>query len=195
MSPPHVFSGSPEELKSERRGRILPVDVFERRILEGLRRKTLAVDYGAGAGHFTLPLARHFRRVVAVDMNVRMVEELRRELESLGLANVEVILSSSPPELEERADFVLLSSVLHEVDDPAALISWASGARSLCVIEWNSVRGDIGPPPEERLEKTRVMEQLKGRFRYIREPDIYPYHYTLVAYHEEGFWTDEGGGC
>jgi 23S rRNA (uracil1939-C5)-methyltransferase len=50
----------------------------------------LALELFAGAGLFTLPLARRFERVVAVEGNALAAADLRRNLARAGLANVEV---------------------------------------------------------------------------------------------------------
>ena len=52
----------------------------------------LAVDLYAGVGLFTIPLARRFERVVAVEGNRRAAEYARRNAEENGAANVDVVV-------------------------------------------------------------------------------------------------------
>ena len=49
------------------------------------------IELFAGAGFFTLSLARHFSRVVAIESDARAVEDLGANLLAAGLTNVEVI--------------------------------------------------------------------------------------------------------
>ncbi|MET1124192.1 MAG: methyltransferase domain-containing protein, partial [Archaeoglobaceae archaeon] len=82
------FHGKPDDLKSERRKKILPVDVFEREVLGRLKFRRSAIDYGAGVGYFTLPLAKNFEEVYAVEANEEMAELLREELLKAYVNNV-----------------------------------------------------------------------------------------------------------
>jgi 23S rRNA (uracil1939-C5)-methyltransferase len=73
-----------------------------------------ALDLYGGVGLFTLPLARRFRQVVAVEGNPASAEYARRNLSDASLANARVETSAVGDWLERhaedlgRADFVLL---------------------------------------------------------------------------------------
>lgn len=56
----------------------------------------LAIDLYSGVGLFTLPLARHFERVIAVESHARTLELAARNVEQAGLRNVR--LNSTPVE-------------------------------------------------------------------------------------------------
>jgi tRNA/tmRNA/rRNA uracil-C5-methylase (TrmA/RlmC/RlmD family) len=51
----------------------------------------LACDFFAGAGFFTLGLARAFERVIALESNAAAVRDLGRNLESAGVSNVSLL--------------------------------------------------------------------------------------------------------
>jgi 23S rRNA (uracil1939-C5)-methyltransferase len=55
-------------------------------------RGALAIELHAGCGFFTLPLARAFERVVAVEADPAAAADLRHNLARAGLANVEVVV-------------------------------------------------------------------------------------------------------
>ncbi|MDK2781463.1 MAG: hypothetical protein PWR13_491 [Archaeoglobi archaeon] len=181
----HKFSRHSEALKSENRKKILPVEIFEREIVRKLKFKNVAVDYGAGIGYFTIPLAKHFKKVYSIEANKEMLEALRKELEEAGVKNVGLILSEEPPELDFEIDFVLFSNVLHEVDDHRRFLKWASWAKVVCVIEWKRIETEFGPPMDERIDEREMEEALKEHFRFVKKLEIYPYHYTLLGYNEE----------
>ena len=48
-----------------------------------------ALDFGCGAGRLTIPLARRFKKVYAVDISTGMLEEARRNCEARGINNVD----------------------------------------------------------------------------------------------------------
>ena len=83
------------------------------------------LEPGPGVGYFTLELARLVGpggRVVAVDVQPRMLEALRRRAERAGLASrVDARLARADSlgveDLAGRVDFVLAFAVVHELPD------------------------------------------------------------------------------
>ena len=182
---PHRFSADPEILRSERRKKMLPTEVFEKEVISRLRFKENAVDYGAGTGYFTDVLAGHFRRVYAIEAEQKMAEILREELEKRGIENVGIIVSDTPVDFDFRIDFILFSNVLHEVNSPEEFLEWSRIAKAVCVIEWKKIETEFGPPVDERIDVKEMMEIAEKHFRFVELLDIYPFHYTLVCYNED----------
>lgn len=91
-----------------------------------------AVDVGCGMGHFTLGLARMVGptgRVVAVDLQEKMLERVRRRAERAGLQE-RIRLHRCTTEslgVGEPADFVVASWMVHEVDDREAFLREVAG--------------------------------------------------------------------
>jgi len=83
------------------------------------------LEPGPGMGFFTLELARMVGprgRVVAVDVQSKMLESLGRKLQRAGLRQqVDLRLASRNGlgigDLKGKADFVLLFAMVHEVPD------------------------------------------------------------------------------
>ena len=70
-----------------------------------------ALDLYSGVGLFTLPLSRHFRKVLAVESNPAASRFARRNLQNAGLANVRVITATLTDWIRSAstpADFILL---------------------------------------------------------------------------------------
>lgn len=71
-----------------------------------------ALDLYSGAGLFTLPLARHFESVLAVEANPAAARFARRNLQQAGLRNVRVITATVTDWFRSAAadpvDFILL---------------------------------------------------------------------------------------
>jgi 23S rRNA (uracil1939-C5)-methyltransferase len=86
------------------------VDALAEAALEGAEGET-AADLYAGVGLFTLPLARRFRRVAAVESGAGAVRDLRWSAERAGLANIRSEQQTSEKflaPLERAPDFILL---------------------------------------------------------------------------------------
>lgn len=96
-----------------------------------------ALEPGPGMGFFTLDLARLVGptgRVVAVDMQSRMLDALRRRAAKAGLAERVATRLAQPGslgvgDLAGQVDFVLAFAVVHEL--PSAPIFFAEAAESL----------------------------------------------------------------
>lgn len=85
----------------------------------GVDEASTVVDLAAGTGRFTVPAARRYRRIVAVDVSPAMVEHLRRRVGEAGLDNVDVVQAGfltyehqGPP-----ADAVYTRNALHQLPD------------------------------------------------------------------------------
>ncbi len=85
----------------------------------GLTPDSTVLDLGAGTGTFTLAVAPHCRRVVAVDVSPAMVDVLRRRVADAGLVNVTVVHAGflsyeheGPP-----ADVAFSRNALHQLPD------------------------------------------------------------------------------
>ncbi|HUJ44796.1 MAG TPA: class I SAM-dependent methyltransferase [Opitutaceae bacterium] len=92
---------------------------------------TKALDIGPGMGFFSLPMARlvgDAGRVVCVDLQERMIAELRRRAAKSGLANrIDArVCSTRSLQIDDLAgtlDFALAFAVAHEVPDPDRLFA------------------------------------------------------------------------
>jgi SAM-dependent methyltransferase len=92
------------------------------------------VEPGPGMGFFTLELARLVGpsgRVVAAELQPKMVEVLRRRLAKAGVAERVDCRLAEPhtlglADLDETADFILAFAVVHEMPAPAAFFTEAA---------------------------------------------------------------------
>ncbi len=83
------------------------------------------LDIGSAMGFFTLPMARFVGdegRVIAVDLQDKMIRSLRRRAEKAELSQIiEIRLCSSLTlgidDLADKVDFALIFAVLHEMPD------------------------------------------------------------------------------
>jgi ubiquinone/menaquinone biosynthesis C-methylase UbiE len=85
----------------------------------GLNETHTVVDFGAGTGTFTLAVAPHCRRVVAIDVSSTMLAMLYEKAVRLGVTNVDCVQSGflSYQHQGEPADFVYSRNALHHLPD------------------------------------------------------------------------------
>ncbi len=94
------------------------------------------IETGPGMGFFTLEIARMVGptgRIVAIDVQPKMIRALRRRAKRVGLAErIDARLVqpeiSGMEDLEGRADFVLAFAVVHELPGESAFFAAAAHA-------------------------------------------------------------------
>jgi ubiquinone/menaquinone biosynthesis C-methylase UbiE len=138
----------------------------------GIEEGNAVVDVGAGTGFWTRPLAvlvGPSGRVIAVDVEPIMLDEIRAMAREGGFQNVEVVQSEEAhiPLPDGVADAATLGFVLHEPPDPAAFLGEVSrvlkpGGRML-VIEWHKRETEQGPPVEHRLSLDESRELIRAQ--------------------------------
>lgn len=97
-----------------------------------LDRDATVLDLGSGYGNITIPLAKHYRRVVAVDTSVELLEFVKLRAESEGLTNIEFVHSDpfeygNLPFTDKSFDAVVVSGVLEwvgaaKLDEPPSTL-------------------------------------------------------------------------
>lgn len=153
-------------------------------------------DIGAGAGWFTIRLARRVGPngvVYSQDVQQQMLAAISRRVQREGLTNVRTVLGlGSNPRLPAGAlDAVLLAGVYHEIEDREALL--ANLARSLKpqgrigVVDFKMEGGGPGPPADERVEPDIVVNDAKrAGLKLLRRESFLPYQYFLIFSRNDG---------
>jgi ubiquinone/menaquinone biosynthesis C-methylase UbiE len=175
---PYRFKGDFSRLESEERKKILPVGRILREMK--IQRGDILIDFGCGIGYFSIPALDFVGdkgTVIAVDVSDEMLQELIKRVGHRK--NLKIIHGDSLIGL--KANVILLSMVLHEVDNPKEFLQTCFGALKpygrVIVIDWQKKEtGSMGPPVEERLAKEEVL-QLTER-NYCEHP-IHEWMYFL----------------
>lgn len=152
---------------------------------------SVVADIGAGAGWFTMRLARRVGpngRVYAQDVQRQMLEAIRRRVAREGLRNVETRLGmGSLPNLPERSlDAVLVVDVYPEVEDRVTFLRNLAAALKpggrIGIVNYKPGRGGPGPAPNEgvRVESASVEADARAAGLRVIAKESLPYHYLLV---------------
>jgi predicted methyltransferase len=146
-------------------------------------------DIGAGAGWFTIRLARRVGPngvVYAQDVQTHMLDALRRRVAREGLRNVQTRLGSdSNPNLPPRAlDAVLLVDMYSEIGDHVTFLrnlteSLKAGGR-IGIVNYKPGGGGPGPDPSERVDSSVVERDAEAAGLRVLGRQTLPYQYLLV---------------
>jgi predicted methyltransferase len=148
-------------------------------------------DIGAGAGWFTIRLARRVGPngvVIATDVQREMLDAIRRRVAREGLRNVETRMGTdNTPNLPPGAlDAVLVVDVYPEVADRITFLrSLATSLKPsgrIGVVNYKPGRGGPGPAPSEgvRVESTLVERDAQAAGLRVVARQNLPYQYLLV---------------
>jgi SAM-dependent methyltransferase len=146
-------------------------------------------DIGAGAGWFTIRLARRVGpngTVYAQDLQREMVIAIGRRVKRENLRNVKVVQGDeNSPHLPQGAlDAVLVVDVYPEVGDPVRFLrSLAAALRPqgrIGIVNYKPGSGGPGPAPTYRVESAIVEEDARtAKLRVIEKADL-RYQYLVV---------------
>jgi ubiquinone/menaquinone biosynthesis C-methylase UbiE len=157
---------------------------------------SIVADVGAGAGWFTVRLARRVGPngiVYAEDVQPEAVTAISRRVTAEGLTNVRTIRGQgSDPRLPaSRLHAVLIVDAYHEneIDDRVALLR--NLARSLRpdgrigVVDFKLDGGGPGPPSEERVKPESVVsDAARAGLRLHSAETFLQYQYFLIFEHD-----------
>ena len=159
----------------------------------GIADGSTVADIGAGAGWFTIILARRVGpngTVYAEDVQRQMLEAIRRRVSREGLLNVQGRLgTSTDPRLPERAiDAILVVDMYSEVDVDDRVTFLRNLARALKpsgrigIVNYKPGQGGPGPSPTEgvRVEITAVEADARAAGLRVLSRENLPFQYLLV---------------
>jgi ubiquinone/menaquinone biosynthesis C-methylase UbiE len=157
----------------------------------GIADGSAVADIGAGAGWFTIRLARRVGPngvVYATDVQREMLEAIRRRVGREGLGNVQTRMGTdAKPDLPAEAlDAVLVVDVYPEVTDRItflrSLASALKPAGRIGIVNYKPGRGGPGPAPSEgvRVESALVERDAQAAGLRVVARQNLPYQYLLV---------------
>ena len=162
----------------------------------GIRAGMTVIDLCSGDGWFTLQIAKVASRVVAVDIDAKLLQVAKLRLAESGLANYDFVEGDAYDVarlVPQPTDFVFLANAFHGVPERTRLaLSVADALKSggtFAVVNWHarpreatSVLGEPrGPATELRIApETTVAAIAPAGFRLARIVELPPYHYGAI---------------
>lgn len=177
------------KLENEDRKRLLsPKNTLE---ILGYQTDDSMADIGCGIGLFTFQAAEiggENAKIYAIDISELMLSEVKKRAKMAGYKNI-VPLKSDEYDFKlenESVDFVLICTVLHEIEDKARFLKEASRIcrkdGKISVIEFNETKTDFGPPLQHRIKREDVNELLSDSgFKSVDNLDISESFYAVTA--------------
>src|SRR5580692_11023082 len=151
--------------------------------LLGIKPGMTVADIGAGSGYYVVrlsPIVGASGRVIAEDVVPAYLENLRRRVRDLGLANVDIVRGEAhDPKLPAQSlDLAILIHMYHEIAQPYALLynlvpALKSGARVGIVDAFKPTAAHGTPPELLRCELAAVgyreisFDRLDGSDAYL----------------------------
>ena len=159
----------------------------------GIAEASVVADIGAGAGWFTIRLARRVGpngTVYAEDVQPEMLAAISRRVNAEGLTNVRPILGKgSDPQLPVRSlDAALMVDAYHEIDEREARVSLlrnlANALRPggrIGLIDFKLEGSGPGPAMEERVSPEAVVSDARAAgLDLLSQETFLPYQYFLI---------------
>jgi SAM-dependent methyltransferase len=153
-------------------------------------------DIGAGGGWFTVRLARRVGPngvVYAEDVQPQMLEAIRRRVDREGLRNVRTVRGdAADPRLPPKSvEAVLMVDAFHEFSNPVAVLRGLAAALKpggrVGVVDFAKAGGGPGPPTEDRVDESRVIEQAEAAgLVLLRRETFLPFQYFLIFGRADG---------
>ena len=167
---PHRFKGDFSRLESEERKKLLPVEYILKEM--NIQKGDTFIDFGCGIGYFSIPALEFVGEegtVIAVDVSSKMLSELTKR--AGNRKNLKIVHADTVRGL--RADIILLSMVLHEIENPKEFLGICVSSLQphgrIMVLDWQIQQtAGMGPPMEDRLAKEEVLKFAQMKYHEHR---------------------------
>lgn len=154
-----TFKGDINRLRSPQRVKILEIERVVELCLETLF-VTKILDVGSGSGLFAEAFALRNLDVTGVDKNPQMVKAAS---DMVLDAHFREGTAEKLPFPSDSFDLVFLGHILHESNDPVAVLQEAARVATLrvAVLEWPYIEEKEGPSLEHRLEADTIKKMAR----------------------------------
>lgn len=163
----------------------------------GLEEGWVVCDLGCGDGYHTLqiaPVVGPSGKVIAVDIQPQMLQELSRKLAESKVNNVDTILGDlwDPKLAEASVDLVLMVDVYHEFSHPVQMLD--AIRRSLkpngkiALVEFRAEDPTVLIRPEHKMPKAQIYKEYTANgFKVAREYDKLPWQHLIFLERDESW--------
>lgn len=155
----------------------------------GIARGSTVADIGAGSGYMTWRLAALVGprgKVYANDIQPRMLDLLRKNIERRHLGNVETVLGApDDPRLPGPIDLALLVDVYHEFSEPQKMLEHLRDSLRpkgrLVLVEYRAEDPSVPIRPEHKMTVEQVKREVEPEgYRLDKVLETLPRQHILI---------------
>ncbi len=159
----------------------------------GITQGMKVVDFGAGAGFYSLEMAKRVGpsgAVYAVDVLDKLLHKIKIEGEINDLNNIQFIHADlekpdTVPLKEGLVDAVVIANVLFQIDNKENIANSAKKVLrkggKLLVIDWADSFGGLGPQPDFVFGKEKAIELFSALgFNIVNKFNAGDHHYGII---------------
>jgi len=146
-------------------------------------------DMGCGDGYYTIELAKRVGptgKVIAVDIQPEMLQELSRRCEKSDLKNVEMILGEPhDPKLPVgQIDVILMVDVYHEFSNPVEMLDAMRKSLKpdgrIALVEFRGEDPQVPIKPEHKMTKKQILKEYEANaMRLVGQYDRLPWQHLM----------------
>ena len=161
-------------------------------VLDALKLKPgdVVADVGAGVGYFSVRMARRVGnqgRVLAVDIQQAMLDQLKSRRDKEGLENIDLILGTeTDPKLPVKSlDLALLVDVYHEFSRPSEMMEKIRAALKatgrLVLVEYRGEDPAVPIKPLHKMTERQVLDEINPMgFRHVETLNFLPRQHIII---------------
>ena len=149
----------------------------------------VVADIGAGTGYYSLRMAKQVQpggSVLAVDIQPEMLDRLRANARTAGIANVQTILGTeSDPKLPPSSvDVAIMVDVYHELSRPQRVLQNIRSALKpegqLVLLEYRKEDPSVPIRLEHKMSLAEVREEVQPEgYHFVKSVESLPWQHMI----------------
>ncbi|MCU0719271.1 MAG: methyltransferase domain-containing protein [Pirellula sp.] len=186
------YHGIPWLNRSERIDEERPAELLEQlKLKDGM----VVCDMGCGDGYHAFqmaPMVGPSGKVIAVDIQPEMLQELSRKMKQTEIHNIDTVLGELwDPKLDaESVDLLLMVDVYHEFAYPVQMLSAIRKSLKsdglVALVEFRAEDPTVPIKPEHKMSKAQAKKEFKKNgFKLVREYDKLPWQHVMFFARDE----------
>lgn len=158
-----------------------------------IKEGSVVADFGAGVGHYVLPLADMVGEdghVYAVDIQKDLLSRIKNESEIKGFKNLDTVWGDLEKEggsklKSSSLDYLIASNILFQLEHKAFFVKECSrvlkSGGKLLLLDWTDSFGGLGPKSDMIINEENAKKIFENEgFSLSKTFDAGAHHYGLV---------------
>jgi ubiquinone/menaquinone biosynthesis C-methylase UbiE len=188
------YHGIPWLNRSERIDEERPAELLEQlKLKDGM----VVCDMGCGDGYHAFqmaPMVGPTGKVIAVDIQPEMLQELSRKMKQTEIHNIDTVLGELwDPKLDaDSVDLLLMVDVYHEFAHPVQMLRAIRKSLKkdglVALVEFRAEDPTVPIKPEHKMSKAQAKKEFKKNgFKLVREYDKLPWQHVMFFANDETY--------